>query len=168
MGKKLVYNTALLTASSLLMRCIGMAFQAWLAGRIGAAGIGLFQLVMSVGYYLMPVVLVPLLVYIYSYLLKNRSRELALYAILGLGRRHIAVILLIENLLCFALCLTLGIGAGLIGCPLVFRGLLLALCCANRRRAKSCCAAACPSLWAARPACWRRTRSLQSAATARR
>ena len=48
MGKKLVYNTALLTASSLLMRCIGMAFQAWLAGRIGAAGIGLFQLVMSV------------------------------------------------------------------------------------------------------------------------
>lgn len=48
MGKKLVYNTALLTGSSLLMRCIGMAFQAWLAGRIGATGIGLFQLVMSV------------------------------------------------------------------------------------------------------------------------
>ena len=40
MGKKLVYNTALLTGSSLLMRCIGMAFQAWLAGRIGATGIG--------------------------------------------------------------------------------------------------------------------------------
>lgn len=48
MGKRLVYNTALLTGSSLLMRCIGMAFQAWLAGRIGATGIGLFQLVMSV------------------------------------------------------------------------------------------------------------------------
>ncbi len=48
MGKRIVYNTALLTGSSLLMRCIGMAFQAWLAGRIGAAGIGLFQLVMSV------------------------------------------------------------------------------------------------------------------------
>ena len=30
------------------MRCIGMVFQAWLAGRIGAAGIGLYQLVMSV------------------------------------------------------------------------------------------------------------------------
>ena len=88
---------------------------------------GNIQLLMSVGYYLMPVVLLPFLVYIYSYLLKNRSRELALYAILGLGRRHIAVILLIENLLCFALCLALGIGAGLIGCPLVFRGLLLAL-----------------------------------------
>ena len=45
---KMVFNTALLTGSSLLMSCIGMAFQVWLAGRIGAAGIGLFQLVSSV------------------------------------------------------------------------------------------------------------------------
>ena len=72
---------------------------------------GNILLLMSVGYFLMPVVLVPFLMYIYSYLLKNRSRELALYAILGLGRRHIAVILLIENAVCFAICLLLGLGA---------------------------------------------------------
>ena len=47
MRKRLIVNTFLLTGASLLMRCIGMAFQAWLAGRIGAAGIGLYQLVMS-------------------------------------------------------------------------------------------------------------------------
>lgn len=88
---------------------------------------GNIQLLMIVGYFLMPVVLVPFLVYIYSYLLKNRSRELALYAILGLGRRHIAFILLIENALCFAACMLLGIGAGLLFCPLVFSGLLAAL-----------------------------------------
>ena len=46
---KFVYNTVILTASDLVMRCIGMAFQVWLAGCIGSAGIGLFQLVMSVG-----------------------------------------------------------------------------------------------------------------------
>ena len=45
---RLIYNTALLTGSSLLMSCIGMAFQVWLVGRIGSAGIGLYQLVMSV------------------------------------------------------------------------------------------------------------------------
>ena len=45
---KLVYNTALLTCSSLLMSCIGMAFQVWLVGRIGSAGIGLYQLTVSV------------------------------------------------------------------------------------------------------------------------
>ncbi len=44
-----VYNTAVLTGADLAMRCVGLAFQAWLAGRIGSAGIGLFQLVMSVG-----------------------------------------------------------------------------------------------------------------------
>nr|WP_297171253.1 FtsX-like permease family protein [uncultured Agathobaculum sp.] len=88
---------------------------------------GNILLLMSVGYFLMPVVLVPLLLYIYSYLLKNRSRELALYAILGLERRHIAVILLIENSLCFAVCVLLGIGAGVLLCPLVFSGLLAAL-----------------------------------------
>ncbi len=46
--RKLVYNTALLTSSSLLMSCIGIAFQVWLVGRIGSAGIGLYQLVCSV------------------------------------------------------------------------------------------------------------------------
>lgn len=49
LGARLIKNTAMLTASSLLVRIIGLTFQVWLAGRIGSAGIGLFQLVMSVG-----------------------------------------------------------------------------------------------------------------------
>lgn len=44
----LLYNTVLLTAVSLLMSGIGMAFQVWLVGKIGAAGIGLYQLTLSV------------------------------------------------------------------------------------------------------------------------
>ena len=48
MRRRLIVNTALMTAASLLMRCIAMGFQGYLAGRIGAAGIGLYQLVMSV------------------------------------------------------------------------------------------------------------------------
>ena len=48
MGKRLIVNTALMTSASLLMRCIAMGFQGYLSGRIGAAGIGLYQLVMSV------------------------------------------------------------------------------------------------------------------------
>lgn len=46
--KKFILNTAMLTGSSLLMSFIGMAYQVWLVGRIGAAGIGLYQLVMAV------------------------------------------------------------------------------------------------------------------------
>lgn len=48
--KRLIMNTALLTGSSLAMRAISMAFQVWLAGRIGSAGIGLYQLVLSVAF----------------------------------------------------------------------------------------------------------------------
>jgi stage V sporulation protein B len=47
--KNLAWNTALLTASGLAMRLVGMLWQIWLVGRIGQAGIGLFQLVLSVG-----------------------------------------------------------------------------------------------------------------------
>lgn len=45
---KLIYNTFLLTGTSLLMSLIGIAFQVWLVGRISSAGIGLYQLVLSV------------------------------------------------------------------------------------------------------------------------
>ncbi len=41
-------NTALLTAASLLMRVIGMSFGVYIAGKVGAQGIGLFELIMSV------------------------------------------------------------------------------------------------------------------------
>ena len=47
LSDKLIRNTLLLTAASLLMQGVGMVFQLWLAGRIGAAGIGLYQLTLS-------------------------------------------------------------------------------------------------------------------------
>ena len=51
MSKKLpiFYSALLLTAVNLLLRLVGTSFQVYLSGRIGAAGIGLLQLVMSVG-----------------------------------------------------------------------------------------------------------------------
>ena len=43
------YSALLLTGVNLLLRMISTSFQVYLSGRIGAAGIGLLQLVMSVG-----------------------------------------------------------------------------------------------------------------------
>lgn len=43
------YSALLLTAVNLLLRFAGTGFQVYLSGRIGASGIGLLQLVMSVG-----------------------------------------------------------------------------------------------------------------------
>ncbi len=49
MMKKTVFlkNAAVLTASSLLLRLLGIVFKVWLASSIGAEGIGLYQLVFS-------------------------------------------------------------------------------------------------------------------------
>ncbi|MBQ7329379.1 MAG: polysaccharide biosynthesis C-terminal domain-containing protein [Oscillospiraceae bacterium] len=51
MGKKLpiFYNALLLTGVNLLLRFVSTGFQVYLSGTIGAAGIGLLQLVLSVG-----------------------------------------------------------------------------------------------------------------------
>ena len=43
------YSTLLLTGVNLLLRFVGTSFQVYLSGRIGATGIGLVQLVLSVG-----------------------------------------------------------------------------------------------------------------------
>ena len=48
-GKPIFYNALLLTGVNLMLRFAGTGFQVYLSGRIGAEGIGLLQLVLSVG-----------------------------------------------------------------------------------------------------------------------
>lgn len=47
--KPIFYSALLLTGVNLLLRLVGTSFQVYLSSRIGAEGIGLLQLVMSVG-----------------------------------------------------------------------------------------------------------------------
>ena len=51
MGRKLpiFYNALLLTGVNLLLRLVSTSFQVYISGRLGAAGVGLLQLVLSVG-----------------------------------------------------------------------------------------------------------------------
>ena len=48
LNKKLAGNTLILTVTSLFMSVVSMVFQSRIAVRIGSAGMGLYQLVMSV------------------------------------------------------------------------------------------------------------------------
>lgn len=47
-GKNLLLNTGLLTATSMIMRLVGLVFQVYLSNKIGAAGIGTYFLILSV------------------------------------------------------------------------------------------------------------------------
>ncbi len=44
----LAKNTLLMTAAGIVLRCVGLSYQVWLAESIGQAGIGLFQLIGTV------------------------------------------------------------------------------------------------------------------------
>lgn len=48
-GIPIFYNALLLTAVNLLLRMVSTSFQVYLSGQIGASGVGLLQLVLSVG-----------------------------------------------------------------------------------------------------------------------
>ncbi|MDO4816061.1 MAG: MATE family efflux transporter [Bacillota bacterium] len=99
--KRLIYNTALMTGASLLMSLISMTFQVWLAGRIGADGIGLYQLVLSVTF-LAATFAISGIRFAATRLVSEE---------LGLGRRGGAYAATGK---CFAYSLLFGISAGLI------------------------------------------------------
>lgn len=46
--KKFIYNATLLTATSLIMRGVALAFNVWISNKIGAEALGLFSLISSV------------------------------------------------------------------------------------------------------------------------
>ncbi|MEE1126634.1 MAG: oligosaccharide flippase family protein, partial [Acutalibacteraceae bacterium] len=45
---KFIKNAAVLTVTALILRGIGMVFRVWLSGAVGAEGMGLYQLILSV------------------------------------------------------------------------------------------------------------------------
>ena len=47
-GRLFVKNAAILTVTSLLLRGIGMYFRIWVSALVGAEGMGLYQLILSV------------------------------------------------------------------------------------------------------------------------
>lgn len=65
-----------------------------------------------------------LLFYTNRFLMQRRTRELGLYQILGMEKKHIARVLLLETLYTFALSLLCGLGAGIL-----FSKLMLLLLC---------------------------------------
>lgn len=46
--KRFLKNAAILTATSIILRTVGIFFRIWMAGEIGAEGMGLYQLIISV------------------------------------------------------------------------------------------------------------------------
>lgn len=70
--------------------------------------------VLGIGQYVISVVVLALIVYFNSFLIRKRSKEFALYTILGLEKRHISVLILMENLIVTGSAFLIGIIGGMV------------------------------------------------------
>ncbi len=79
---------------------------------------------LSVGTWVIGIFAVIFLFYTNSFLMKRRKREFGLFHILGLERKHIAILLTLETTFTFGLSLLLGLAIGLLFNKLLFLLLL--------------------------------------------
>ncbi len=79
---------------------------------------------MQVGQVLLGIILFPFIIYTNSFLIKRRKKELGLYSVLGLDKKHIALMMLCETLVIFIIVILAGIIFGLAFSKLFFLALL--------------------------------------------
>lgn len=80
--------------------------------------------VLGFGSFVVQLVVVILVAYANGYVMKNRSKELGLYNVLGMEKKHLLVMTLWELLIFYILTVGVGLGLGLLFDPLIFALLL--------------------------------------------
>ncbi len=71
---------------------------------------------LNAGSYVVLILALIILYYTNTFLIKSRSKELGLYNVLGMQKKHIAIILLFENIIIFIVSYVLGILLGMVFC----------------------------------------------------
>ena len=93
-------------------------------GTAQLAGAVLVQVILKLGIMIIGIFAVSFLFYTISFLLKRRQKELGLYNILGMGKRHIAKMMFCETVMIAFVSLIVGIGLGIALNKLLFLVLL--------------------------------------------
>ena len=85
---------------------------------------GYAKVLMLIGFILLGIIMVPFLYYTNSFLIKRRKKELGLYSILGMEKKHIGIMMLIESLIVYGIVIFCAIVLGLLFSKLLFLLLL--------------------------------------------
>lgn len=86
---------------------------------------GAYALILvQIGFGLLGIIMVPFLYYTNSFLIKRRKRELGLYSILGLEKKHIGIMMFWESLMIYGIVLAAAVALGLLFSRLIFLLLL--------------------------------------------
>ena len=87
-------------------------------------GGGAARTVLGFGSFVVQLVVIILVAYANGYVMKNRSKELGLYSVLGMEKKHLLVMTLWELLFFYVLTVGVGLGLGLLFDRLIFALLL--------------------------------------------
>ena len=86
---------------------------------------GAYTLILvTIGFVLLGLIMVPFLYYTNSFLIKRRKKELGLYSILGLEKKHIGIMMFWESLIIYFCVMAGAIILGLVFSKLIFLLLL--------------------------------------------
>nr|WP_296460403.1 ABC transporter permease [uncultured Acetatifactor sp.] len=86
---------------------------------------GVYTLILiNIDFWLLGIIMVPFLYYTNSFLIKRRKKELGLYSMLGLEKKHIGIMMFWESLIVYACVMTGAIVLGLVFSRLIFLLLL--------------------------------------------
>lgn len=114
-----------------IITCIGTIIMFYIMHAIsinegldGKSGSGALKSILHLGTIIIGIFSAIFLYYTNSFLLKRRKKEIGLYNVLGLEKKHIARVLLFENLIISLISLFLGIAIGTILNKLMFLALL--------------------------------------------
>lgn len=90
-------------------------------------GGGQMGLILGLGNWVMTFFTVFFLFYTHSFLMRRRKKELGLFNILGMEKRHLAVVLAMETIILLVISLVLGLLAGVLFSQVMFQLLLMLL-----------------------------------------
>ena len=118
------YSPYLLSCGALAAMYYILRFLTWNEVIQTVRGAAYLQSMMFIGCFVVALFSAVLLLYANSFVMKRRQKELGLYNILGLEKRHIAALCVWETLLCAAAVIPGGIAAGILLSKLILLLLL--------------------------------------------
>ena len=122
-NRKLYYPFALavILTTMILYSFIALSLTPHLEDSYGG---GSARTVLGFGSFVVQLVVIILVAYANGYVMKNRSKELGLYSVLGMEKKHLLIMTLWELLFFYVLTVGVGLGLGLLFDPLIFALLL--------------------------------------------
>ncbi len=81
-------------------------------------------MMMMVGFFLLGIIMIPFLSYTNSFLIKRRKKELGLYSILGMEKKHIGFMMLLETFIIYVIVCVFAVCLGFLFSKLLFLLLL--------------------------------------------